>query len=111
MHAAADRVVPVTTELGGKSPFIVFEDADLDRAAASAVTAFVANCGQTCSAGSRLLVQRSIRDAFVERMKKIIADTITIGPGVEDPMIGPGVSKGQHEKVQSGRESCRARGW
>src|SRR3546814_9653323 len=56
----------------------------LDRAAASAVTAFVANCGQTCSAGSRLLVQRSIRDAFVERMKKIIADTITIGPGVEE---------------------------
>src|SRR3546814_19882921 len=84
MHAAADRVVPVTTELGGKSPFIVFEDADLDRAAASAVTAFVANCGQTCSAGSRLLVQRSIRDAFVERMKKIIADTITIDPGVEE---------------------------
>ncbi|MFZ2155064.1 MAG: aldehyde dehydrogenase family protein [Bradyrhizobium sp.] len=101
MHAGADRIVPVTAELGGKSPFIVFDDADLDKAAGAAVTAFVANCGQTCSAGSRLLIQRGIADKFVDKMTAIIAKTVTIGPGKEDPTIGSIVSQAQYDRVMS----------
>ena len=59
---AADRILPLTLELGGKSANIVFEDADLDFAASEAVRAFTGNAGQVCSAGTRLLVQRSIHD-------------------------------------------------
>ena len=67
-HIAADRILPLTLELGGKSPHIVFEDADLDKAAANAANIFTRNCGQICSSGTRLLVQDSIHDLFVEKL-------------------------------------------
>ncbi|MBH9665515.1 aldehyde dehydrogenase family protein, partial [Burkholderia multivorans] len=60
--AAAERTLKVVLELGGKSPQIVFDDADLERAATFILKAITQNAGQTCSAGSRLLVQRSIYD-------------------------------------------------
>ena len=65
---AADNVVPVVMELGGKSPNIVFADADLDLAAQGVANAIFQNAGQTCSAGSRLLVERGAHDALVERL-------------------------------------------
>src|SRR5215470_10520927 len=65
---AADNVVPVVMELGGKSPNIVFADADMDLAAAGVANAIFQNAGQTCSAGSRLLVERKAHDAFVARL-------------------------------------------
>lgn len=95
---AARRVVPATGELGGKSPFIVFADADLDRAAQLACRAFVLNSGQICSAGTRLLVERSVQDPFAE---KLVAELkkVSIGPGIENASIGPVISRRQLERV------------
>ena len=96
---AAENVVPVVMELGGKSPNVVFADADFDLAAAGAANAIFQNAGQTCSAGSRLLVERKAHDAFVERLVAR-AKTMTIGPGVSDPDMGPIISKRQLETIE-----------
>jgi aldehyde dehydrogenase (NAD+) len=96
---AADNVVPVVMELGGKSPNIVFADADLDLAAAGVANAIFQNAGQTCSAGSRLLVERSAHDAFVERLAAR-AKSMRIGPGVSDPDMGPIISSKQRETIE-----------
>ena len=96
---AADNVVPVVMELGGKSPNIVFADADLDLAAAGVANAIFQNAGQTCSAGSRLLVERSAHDALVERLAAR-AKSMRIGPGVSDPDIGPIISSKQRETIE-----------
>ncbi|MFP3624441.1 aldehyde dehydrogenase family protein, partial [Burkholderia sp. SIMBA_051] len=65
---AAENHVPVTLELGGKSPQIVFADADLDAALPTLVNAIVQNAGQTCSAGSRVLIERSIYEPLLDRL-------------------------------------------
>lgn len=98
-HAAAERVVPTVLELGGKSAQIVFADADLDRAADAVVKAILQNAGQTCSAGSRLVVERSIHAEFVERVTSRFA-TVTVGPGASDPDVGPLISAKQLERVR-----------
>lgn len=67
-RVAAERIIPLTLELGGKSPNIIFEDADLDAAVAGAVRAFTMNAGQVCIAGTRLLLQSSIHDAVLDRL-------------------------------------------
>ncbi len=90
---AADRIIPMTLELGGKSANIVFDDADLERAATGSVRAFTMNAGQVCSAGTRLLVARSVREELLERMVKEIA---LVRPGVE---LGPLISQGQLDTV------------
>jgi aldehyde dehydrogenase (NAD+) len=99
-HAAADRVAPTTLELGGKSPQIVFPDANLDRAAESIVKAILQNAGQTCSAGSRLLVHDSIHDRVLDAVRQLLART-SIGPGVDDHDLGPLISRKQQARVQS----------
>ncbi|BEP16398.1 aldehyde dehydrogenase family protein [Acidothermaceae bacterium B102] len=99
MKAAADRVVPVTLELGGKSPNIVFADADLDSAAAGAIRAITLNAGQICSAGSRLLVHRSVHDEVVQRLVALSA-RVTVGPGVRDPDMGPLTTEDQWRRVR-----------
>ncbi len=96
---AADNVVPVVMELGGKSPNIVFADADLDLAAQGVSTAIFQNAGQTCSAGSRLLVERKAHDALVEKLAARAA-AMRVGPGVSDPDMGPIISKRQLETVE-----------
>jgi aldehyde dehydrogenase (NAD+) len=96
---AAENVVPVVMELGGKSPNVVFADADLDLAAAGVANAIFQNAGQTCSAGSRLLVEQSAHEALVERLTAR-AKTMKIGPGVSDPEMGPIISKGQRETIE-----------
>jgi aldehyde dehydrogenase (NAD+) len=98
-HIAADRILPLTLELGGKSPHIVFEDADLDKAAANAANIFTRVCGQICSSGTRLLVQDSIHDAFVARLVEQVR-MISVGPEA-DASVGPLATKAQYEKVQS----------
>ena len=100
MEAAAQRVIPLTLELGGKSPNIVFADADLDAAARSSFIGINLNAGQICASASRLLVQRQIHDEMVERMVALDAG-ITIGPGIEDPFMGPLTTAAQFEKVQA----------
>lgn len=96
---AAARPIPCMLELGGKSANIVFADADLDKAAAAAVLAGYANSGQNCAAGSRLLVQRSIYDAFLE---KLVVETsqYVVGSSLSRTTdIGPVVSQAQHERI------------
>jgi aldehyde dehydrogenase (NAD+) len=98
MEAAARNVVPVVLELGGKSPNVVFGDADLDQAVPVVLRAILQNAGQTCSAGSRLLVQRSIADEVLSRLADLMR-AVRIGPGIEDPDLGPLISRRQLEHV------------
>ena len=98
MKAAADNVVPVTLELGGKSPNIVFADADLERAAASAATTLMQNSAQTCTAPTRLLLEEAAHDRFVELLAKRIG-TIHLGRGLDNPDMGPVVSERQMQRV------------
>ncbi|MFC6988559.1 aldehyde dehydrogenase family protein [Haloplanus sp. GCM10025708] len=109
MRAAADTVTPVTLELGGKNPAIVFPDADLDSAADWVATAIFTNAGQVCSAADRLLVHESVHDELVERVVDA-AESYSLGPGVEDPDMGPLVSEEQFEKVTDYVELGRAEG-
>jgi aldehyde dehydrogenase (NAD+) len=97
-RAAAKNVVPVTLELGGKSPQVVFEDADLDRALPFLVNAGIQNAGQTCSASSRILVHRSIHDRLLERMAERYR-ALRVGPAIDDLDVGPLVSGRQQEIV------------
>ena len=97
---AADNIVPVVMELGGKSPNIVFADADLDVAEQGVANAIFQNAGQTCSAGSRLLVERKAHDELVARLAAR-SKRMRIGSGVSDPDMGPIISKKQLETVDS----------
>lgn len=97
-RAAAENVVPVTLELGGKSPQLVFADADLDRALPFLINAGIQNAGQTCSASSRILVHRSIHDEVLERMAGRYR-ALKVGPAVADLDLGPLVSERQKEIV------------
>src|SRR3984885_13267471 len=93
-HAAADNLIPVTMELGGKSPNIVFADADLDRALPTVVNSILQNAGQTCSAGARLLVEERVHDQVVDQIARTFAD-VSIGPALDDPTLGPLISSAQ----------------
>jgi len=97
-QAAAERHCPVTLELGGKSPQIVFADADLGRALPAVVSAIVQNAGQTCSAGSRLLVQRPIYDAVLADLAGRF-ERLRAGPAQMDLDLGPLVSQRQQQRV------------
>ncbi|MDQ3527871.1 MAG: aldehyde dehydrogenase family protein [Actinomycetota bacterium] len=99
-HAAADRVVPTVLELGGKSAQIVFADADLDVAATFATTAILQNAGQTCSAGSRLLMHHSVHSELISRVADRFGK-VSIGPGTQDPDLGPLVSTKQQDRVRA----------
>ncbi len=92
--AAARHVAPVTLELGGKSPQLVFADADLGRALPFLVNAGVQNAGQTCSAASRILVERSCYGQVVERMAERYA-ALRVGPADQDFDVGPLISARQ----------------
>lgn len=92
---AAERIIPLTLELGGKSANIVFDDADLDAAAKDSVKAFTLNAGQVCSALTRLLVQKPVYEAFLE---KIRAEAETMTPGDN---LGPIITPDQYERVKS----------
>jgi aldehyde dehydrogenase (NAD+)/betaine-aldehyde dehydrogenase len=99
-HAAAERLIPVTMELGGKSPNILFADADLDRALPVIVNAILQNGGQTCSAGSRLLVEESLHAAVTGRLTEMFS-AVSIGPALDDPDLGPLISGPQRDRVTS----------
>ena len=92
--AAAKNTIPVTLELGGKSPQIVFADADLDAALPHLVNAGIQNAGQTCSAASRILVERAAYDAVRERMAEHYR-ALRVGPAMRDLDVGPVISKRQ----------------
>jgi len=99
MSAAAANIKNISLELGGKSAFIVFDDADIEAAVEWIMFGIFWNQGQVCSATSRLLVQDSIADRLIERLVDA-ARAIKIGPGLEDGVqLGPLVSEGQYRKV------------
>jgi len=96
--AAAQNVVPVTLELGGKSPQLVFDDADIDAALPFLVNAGCQNAGQTCSASSRILVQRGVYDEVRDKMAAKYRE-MRVGPAKEDLNLGPLISTRQKEIV------------
>jgi len=101
---AAERIIPVSLELGGKSPHIVFDDADLDSAVVDTARAFTANAGQGCSLGTRLLVQESIHDVFVARLAGALESVV---PGRDYGSIS---TPAQFEKVCSYFDIAAAEG-
>src|SRR5690606_38827305 len=109
MQAAGARIAPVTLELGGKSPQIVFADADLEQALTTTVRSILQNAGQTCSAGSRLLVERTVHDEAVAFIRDAFA-RVRIGPGITDPALGPLITADQRDRVVRYVENARADG-
>jgi acyl-CoA reductase-like NAD-dependent aldehyde dehydrogenase len=98
---AARGLKTVTLELGGKSPNIVFDDADLDQAVKGVVSGIFAASGQSCQAGSRLLLQSSIHDRFVEKLIAFVRDARIGDPTLPDTQIGPIATRPQFEKILS----------
>jgi aldehyde dehydrogenase (NAD+) len=109
-ESAARGLKRVSLELGGKSPNIVFDDANLDNAVKGAISGIFAATGQTCIAGSRLLVQRSIHDAFVEKLVAF-AKTAKMGdPMSTDTQVGPITTPPQYKKVLDYIDIARGEG-
>ncbi|WP_405873421.1 aldehyde dehydrogenase family protein [Streptomyces zaomyceticus] len=101
MAKCADQVKRVTLELGGKSPNIVFADADLEAAAAAAPMSFLDNSGQDCCARTRVLVQRSVYDRFLELLTPAIEEIVVGDPADERTQMGPLISRAQLDRVRS----------
>jgi len=101
MSGAAARVKRVTLELGGKSANIVFADCDLERAAATAPAGVFDNAGQDCCARSRILVQRSVYDRFMELLEPAVKGVVVGDPASRDTEMGPLVSAAHRAKVAS----------
>ncbi|MBO9448934.1 aldehyde dehydrogenase family protein [Tropicibacter sp. R16_0] len=99
MQAASGPVAGVTLELGGKSPVMVWPDADLDAAAEGVARGIFFNAGQVCAAGSRLLCHADIHDALVDRVVQR-ARAMTMGHGLTDPDLGPLISEAQFARVE-----------
>ncbi|HSK40885.1 MAG TPA: aldehyde dehydrogenase family protein [Arenibaculum sp.] len=110
IEAAASRhTVPVTLELGGKSPQLVFVDADLDAALPFVVNAAIQNAGQTCSAGSRVLIEDDVYDTFVARIAERFR-ALRAGPAMADLDLGPVINARQKERIGSYVARARADG-
>ncbi len=99
MQAAAVNVVPCVMELGGKSPSLVFADADLDNVVANSMAGIFMNSGQVCDAMSRLVVEDKVYDEVLERMVAA-TEELSIGPGIEDAEITPLISSRQLDRVE-----------
>jgi len=108
-QAAAARHCPVTLELGGKSPQIVFADADLEAALPVLVNAIIQNCGQTCSAGSRLLIERGIWEPLLALLCERFA-ALRAGPASRDFDLGPLISEHQRTRVRGYLEAAERSG-
>lgn len=110
MRTAADNLVPVSLELGGKAPFIVMEDADLDIAVAAAVTSRFMNCGQVCICAERILVHEAVHDEFARRFVAATRKLRIGDPMLETTDIGPKISRGELEKVERLTEAALSAG-
>ncbi|RMC97979.1 aldehyde dehydrogenase family protein [Aquitalea palustris] len=107
--AAVGNLKKVGLELGGKSPNVIFADADLEGAVEWAMIGVFFNQGEVCSAGSRILIEESIKDRFVARLAER-ARAMSIGPGMKDPDMGAIVSAAQLEKVLGHIERAKQQG-
>ncbi len=97
-QVAAERHCPVTLELGGKSPQIIFADADLDAAVPAVINAIVQNAGQTCSAGSRVLIEQAIYEPLLARLGSAF-EGLRVGPAAMDLDVGPLIRQSQQQRV------------
>lgn len=109
MAAAAKNVKPVTLELGGKSPNILFEDCDQAEALDWVMRSIIQNAGQTCSAGSRLLIHRSIKEEFLKKLSERLS-AVRLGKGEDDFDLGPVLNEKQYERIESFMETARGEG-
>jgi aldehyde dehydrogenase (NAD+) len=105
-QVAAERHCPVTLELGGKSPQIVFTDADLDAAVPAIINAIVQNAGQTCSAGSRVLIEQAIYEPLLKRLGEAF-QKLRVGPATLDLDVGPLIRHSQKQRVQQFLQEAR----
>ncbi|KAI9931028.1 hypothetical protein ASPWEDRAFT_167021 [Aspergillus wentii DTO 134E9] len=111
MKMAAGTLKNITLETGGKSPLVVFGDADLEQAAKWAHIGIMYNQGQVCTATSRLLVHESVYDKFIALFKEVVASTNKVGdPFADETFQGPQVTKAQYERVLSYIESGKSEG-
>ncbi|WP_053243821.1 aldehyde dehydrogenase [Achromobacter sp. DMS1] len=109
-HAAAEKLMPVALELGGKSPHIVFADADQDAAIDAVIGGIFEGSGQSCVAGSRLYVQQSIAQSFIERLAARAGSLRVDLPDAERAQMGPIASFGQRERIEGMVEAARRDG-
>jgi lactaldehyde dehydrogenase/glycolaldehyde dehydrogenase len=109
MRAAADRLTPVSLELGGKAPAIVWKDADVDQAVEDVLTARVTNAGQVCTCAERVYVHENVREEFTEKYVAA-ADALELGDPAEDAELGPQVSAGELEKTADAVAAARDAG-
>lgn len=110
MGQAADRVVKLSLELGGHAPFLVFDDADLDKAVDGCIATKFRNAGQTCICANRILVQDAIHDEFVKRLTAKVA-ALKVGPGTQEGVsIGPLIDDAAVEKAAAHVADARSRG-
>ncbi|KAK8173859.1 aldehyde dehydrogenase [Phyllosticta citrichinensis] len=111
MKMAAANMKNITLETGGKSPLLIFDDADLDQAVKWAHIGIMSNMGQVCSATSRILVQEGVYDKFLEAFKAHVVETSKVGdPFKDDTFQGPQVTKAQYERVLAYMESGKSEG-
>jgi lactaldehyde dehydrogenase/glycolaldehyde dehydrogenase len=108
-QSVADRLIPVSLELGGKAPAIVWEDANLEAAVEDVLTARIANTGQVCTCAERIYVHSAVADEFTERLVAA-AEDVTIGNPRDDPDMGPQVSRAELEATEEAVERAVADG-
>ncbi|TGG92982.1 NAD-dependent succinate-semialdehyde dehydrogenase [Natronospirillum operosum] len=110
MSQSAQTMKKVSMELGGNAPFIVFEDADLDKAVEGLMVAKYRNAGQTCVCANRIFVQDSVHDAFAEKFAARVA-ALKVGPGhKDDTQVGPLIDQRAVDKVEKQLQDAQARG-
>ena len=110
MKSAADNITDITLELGGKSPLVVFPDADLEQAVQTTITAIFFNTGECCCAGSRLFVHEEIKDEFLDELAAAAEELIVDDPLLESTDLGPKVTAEQVERTMSYIEEAEAEG-
>jgi succinate-semialdehyde dehydrogenase/glutarate-semialdehyde dehydrogenase len=110
MQQAAEGVKKVSLELGGNAPFIVFESADIDKAVAGLIAAKIRNAGQVCIAANRVFVQRSVKEEFVTKLSKEVAN-LKLGNGLDEGVkVGPLINDAAVEKVQGHIDDAISKG-
>lgn len=110
MKAAAENIIPVTLELGGKSPNIVFADANIEQALEGVMRAIIQNAGQTCSAGARLIIEETVKGSFVSQLVEKF-QALQVGPGEADLDMGPLLNERQFTKITALLQQAKADGY